>query len=245
MRHRPLRAVPLRPRGAERRAPAALLAVGLLALAAACTTPTAPPPAPPAETYHVGPPDQLQISVLPEPAIEREVTVRPDGMISVQLIGDVQAAGRTPQEIADEIAERISRYKRDASVTVSVVQSRSEQVTVLGEVQRPSTFPLERDMRIAEALGRVAGPTIFAAKGRIRVIRHSGDETRVFKVDLDDISKGDLRTNLMLQGGDLVMVPPTVSTSIGNAIRVIFYPLQQVLGLGGSTATRVFTGGAY
>lgn len=221
----------------------ALAAAALLALAAGCTTPTAPPPAPPAGTYHVGPPDQLTISVLPEPEIQRTVTVRPDGKVSIDLIGDVQAAGRTTQEIAREIEQRISRYKRDATVNVSVAASRSTQITVLGEVNRPSTFPLERETRVVEALGQVSGPTIFAAKGRIRVIRYTEGETQVFKVDLDDIGEGDLSTNILLQGGDIVMVPPTVSTSIGNAIRVIFYPLQQVLGLGGGTATRVYTGG--
>lgn len=231
---------------ARRRAPFPLLALAgsLLALGIGCATAgTAPPPSPAAETYRVGPPDQLTVTVLPEPVIERNVTVRPDGKFSLDLIGDVQAAGRTTLEIAREIEERIARFKRDATVNVALAQSLSTQVTVLGEVFSPRTFPLERETRVIEALGRVGGPTIFAAKSRIRVIRFIEGETRVMEVDLDDISEGDLSTNLTLQGGDLVMVPPSVSTSIGNAIRVIFYPLQQILGLGAGPATRVVVGG--
>lgn len=219
------------------------LAAALLALGAGCATPAAPPPAPSAKTYQVGPPDQLTITILPEPVIERTVTVRPDGRFSMDLIGDVQAAGRSTQEIAEEIEERVSQFKRDASVNVALAQSRSTQVTVLGEVGNPQTFPLERDTRVVEALGRVGGPTIFAEKDDIRVIRFTEGNTRILNVDLDAIAQGDLSTNLMLQGGDLVMVPPSASTTIGNALRVIFYPLQQVLGLGSGTATRVYTGG--
>lgn len=230
--------------GRRSAAPLALaLAAALLALGAGCATPTAPPPAPAAETYQVGPPDQLTVTILPEPLIERTVTVRPDGKFSIDLIGDVQAAGRSTQEIAEEIEERISRFKRDASVNVALAESRSTQITVLGEVGRPRTFPLERETRVVEALGQVGGPTIFAEKDDIRVIRFAEGDTQILNVDLDAIAQGDLSTNVMLRGGDLVMVPPSASTTIGNALRVIFYPLQQVLGLGSSTATRVYTGG--
>ena len=134
-----------------------LLALLVAPLAVACTTPGVAPPMASSQPYTVGPPDELRVSVLPEPEIQREVIVRPDGMISVDLIGDIPAAGRTTSEIAADIEKRIARYKRDARVTVALKASLSSQVTVLGEVVRPMTFPLARETRISEALGMVGG----------------------------------------------------------------------------------------
>jgi len=236
------------PRCARRTARPALGALGALALALAlgCASQPSPPPVPDAESleYRLGPPDQLTLTVFPEPVIERQLVVRPDGMITVDLIGDVRAGGRTPEAVAREIEERIARYKRDPEVTVSVQASRSTQITVLGEVGRPATFPLERRTRVAEAIGRVGGPTVFAAESRIRLIRFDGETTHVFLVDLEAIQEGDLATNLTLQEGDLVVVPPTRWATVGKALQVALFPFQQLFGFGASVTTRVFTGGA-
>ena len=94
-----------------------------------------------------------EISPVWRPIIERQVTVRPDGMISVDLIGDLPATGRTVMEIARDIEQRVSRFKRDAVATVSVVLAQSATVTVFGEVQAQGNFPLQRDTRVAEAIG--------------------------------------------------------------------------------------------
>ena len=120
----------------------------------ACATSEGPPPPPVSQPYRIGPPDQLHVTILPEPLIERTVVVRPDGMISIDLVGDIPAAGRTAQEVADDIQLRISRFKRDASVTVALSESLSTEITVLGEVTRPSTFPLSRETHLIEALGQ-------------------------------------------------------------------------------------------
>jgi polysaccharide export outer membrane protein len=164
----------------------------------------------------IGPPDQLTVTILPEPIIERSVLVRPDGMISIDLIGDVPAAGRTPEEIAADIENRISRFKRNARVTVALEESLSAQVTVLGEVIRPVTFPLERETRVVEALGMVGGPTIFAAKSRIKVIRFQEGKSRIYRVNLNALEDGDLGTNILLQGGDLIVVLPPCPPSSGT-----------------------------
>ncbi len=205
-------------------------------------------PAPPASqqvgTYRLGSPDQLHVTILPEPAIERTLFVRPDGKISVDLIGDVQAAGRTTEEVAREIEQRIARYKRDARATVGVIFARSTEITVLGEVSSPTTLTVERETRIIEAIGRVGGATRFAAKSRVRVVRFDGNETQVFSVNLGAIERGDLRTNMLLAGGDLVVVPPTAFASVGYAVSAFFFPFRELLGFGGSVATTVVTGGA-
>lgn len=227
--------------GAAARALPLLLALALLG---ACAGTGANPPAPEAVQYKVGPPDQLQITVLPEPVIERTAVVRPDGMISVELIGDVPAAGRTVTEIAEDIEERISRFKRDADVTVSLQASLSTEITVLGEVNRPSTFPLSRETRIVEAIGLVGGTKVFAAKSRVRVIRSAGASTEVYKVSLNAIEDGDLSQNMLLRAGDIVVVPPTVMASIGYRLSELFFPFSQILGFGGGVTTTVMTGGA-
>jgi len=218
---------------------ALLLAGGL----GACTGTTGAPPGPQSLSYRVGPPDQLRITILPEPVIEREAIVRPDGMISVDLIGDVAAAGRTTEEIASDIQTRIGRFKRDARVTVALFAALSSEITVLGEVGRPSTFPLSRQTRIVEALGTVGGATTFAAKSRIRLIRTAEGNTVVYTVNLSQIEKGDLGTNYMLQGGDLVYVPPGVMATIGYALQAALFPFHQLFGFGSNVATTVITGG--
>jgi polysaccharide export outer membrane protein len=221
---------------------AALLA--LLVAAAGCASQAVAPPVPkPSGAYRVGPPDELLVIVLPEPQISRQTVVRPDGMISVDLVGDVQAAGRTVEEIAAEIRKRIASYIRGPQVTVSLVASRSRTVTILGEVLRPATVPLSKETRVAEALGLVSGPTLLAAKSRIKVVRSDGATTNVYRVNLDAIEDGDLGTNLMLAGGDVIVVPPTVSASIGYFIRGLFFPLQMLLGVGGPATRTVITGG--
>jgi polysaccharide export outer membrane protein len=192
----------------------------------------------------VGPPDQLQINILPEPSIERQVVVRPDGMISVDLVGDIPAAGRTTEEIGQDVERRIGRYKRDARVTVSLVQSLSTEITVLGEVQRPFTFPLDRETRLIEAIGRVGGAKNFADKNDVRVIRFEDGQTRVYKVDLKAIEKGDLSSNILVRGGDIIYVPPTTLASIGYTLQMVLWPFQQLFGMGGSVSTTVVTGGA-
>jgi polysaccharide export outer membrane protein len=228
----------------HRTALVSLVALALASLAGCASTPTpAPPPSRAERPYLVGPPDDLLITIRPEPAIVRPVVVQPDGKISVDMVGEVQAGGRTTTEIANEIAKRISPYIRSPQVTVSLVASKSIAITILGHVQRPATFPLQRDMRVSEALGLVAGPTEYGATSRIRLVRQSAGKPQIFKVNLDAIRGGDLSTNVSLEAGDIVYVPPTVSASIGFALRGFFFPLQQVFGLGAQGARIAVTGG--
>jgi polysaccharide export outer membrane protein len=215
------------------------LATALLALPAllACaSTPTPPPMRESRAAYVVGAPDQLHVSILPDPAIERDVTVRPDGMISVDLIGDVPAAGRTVSEIGTDIEGRIGRFKRGATVTVSLVTAHSTAITVLGEVRTPQTFALLKESRVAEAIGHVGGPVFTASTSRVRVVRSGGGETVVYRVNLDAIQKGDLRTNIVLAQGDIVYVPPTFWARIGYVVQAILFPLNPLLGVGTTVA---------
>lgn len=211
---------------------ATVLCLGLLILSSiGCFTPnpSPPPTAPPIEGYVVGAPDLLFVHIMPEPEINREVRVRPDGMISIDLIGDVQAAGRTPFEISQAIQQEIRRFKRDAVVNVVVVDSPSQFVTIFGEVARPGIFPLDTETRVSEAIGRVGGTRAFASLNNVRVIRTNGVATEVIEVRLGDIQKGDLSTNLVVREGDLIVVPPTALARVGYVIQMLFFPFQPVV----------------
>lgn len=219
-------------RSPRSRSKALALCLVLFVGSAACISPdpTPPPMAPPVQGYIVGAPDTLLVTILPEPEISREVRVRPDGMISIDLIGDVQAAGRTPFQIAQMIQQEIGRYKRDAAVNVSVLNSPSQFVTIYGEVARPGTFELATETRVTEAIGRVGGTRPFASLNNVRVIRTNGSNTEVIAVHLGDIKKGDLSTNFVIQEGDLVVVPPTWLARVGYVMQMIFFPFQPVVG---------------
>ncbi len=220
----------------------AAAALGLLLVG--CASPQVnPPPAPVTLPYRVGPPDQLLITILPDPAIDRQATVRPDGMISIDLVGDVPAAGRTTEEIAGDIQTRISRFKRDAAVNVSLASSLSTEITVIGEI-RSATFPLQRETRLIEAVGIVGGTRPLSDLDDVRIIRVEDGVVKVLTANIAAIQRGDLSTNHVLRGGDIVYVPPTVGGKIGYWIQGVFFPLQQVLGLGARAGGAVMTGGA-
>jgi polysaccharide export outer membrane protein len=206
---------------------------GLLLAAPGCASyePMPPPPPPGFAVYRVGAPDQLSVTILPDPPIERTVVVRPDGMISLDLIGDVPAGGRTVDEIAADVEQRIGRFKRDANVSIALVSAQSTGVTVFGEVRGPSSFPLVKETRIAEAIGQVGGETIFAQSKKVKVIRTDAGETAVYVVNLNAIRAGDLTTNIMLRSGDIVYVPPTVFAKIGYALNALLLPFQPLFGI--------------
>lgn len=206
-----------------------------LAVWLGCTTVAPPPERAATSSYVVGAPDELHVTILPDPAIERDVTVRPDGMISIDLIGDVPAAGRSVGEIASDIEQRISRFKRGAAVTVSLTTANSQAISVLGEVHAPQSFTLLKQTRVSEAIARVGGP-VFTGSDSIRVIRSGSGETVVFDVDLDAIQGGDLRTNIVLAEGDIVYVPPTFWARIGYVVQAILFPFNPLLGLGTTVA---------
>ena len=214
------------------------------ALAIACASP--PPTPQPGSVYPdylVGAPDVLSITILPEPTIVETAVVRPDGKITIQLIGDVQAGGRSPREIGVEIEERIARFKRGARATVAVTSAASSAVTVLGEVVRAGTFPMLKQTRVTEALGHAGGPTHFGNVDEIQIVRGEGSSAQVIMVDLVAIRDGDLSTNVQVQAGDIVYVPPTVLAKIGYAFQAVLFPFQPLLGVANSAAGYAVAGG--
>ncbi len=184
------------PRPAEAAKPAAEPAKESLAEAA----PAAVDP----KTYIIGAEDILLIRVWREPEHSGLVTVRPDGKITLPLIGDIQAAGLTPDKLDAAVTEALSKYINNPDVIVSVQAVRSKRYYVTGEVNRPGAFPLVTPLRVLEALTLAGGFRDFANKKNITILR--GNQR--FKFNYNDVVKGkNLAQNILLENGDYIIVP--------------------------------------
>lgn len=158
--------------------------------------------------YRIGPEDVLHISVWKDEDLDRKVLVRPDGGISFPLVGDIQVSGRTPLEVQDEIRSRLARYVPDAEVTVSVEKISGYTIFVLGEVNEPGQHTLGRYVDVVQALTLAGGTTPYASESKIRVLRRQDGREVVFSVNFSDIKRGrKLQQNIILQSGDVVVVP--------------------------------------
>ncbi|ASJ76426.1 hypothetical protein IMCC3135_31895 [Granulosicoccus antarcticus IMCC3135] len=158
--------------------------------------------------YRIGPEDVLHISVWKEEDLDRKVLVRPDGGISFPLAGDIQVSGRTPLEVQDEIRSRLQRYVPDAEVTVSVDKISGYTVFVLGEVEAPGQFTLGRYVDVVQALTLAGGFTPYASNRNIQILRRQDGREVTYQFDFRSISRGrDLDQNIILQSGDVVLVP--------------------------------------
>jgi polysaccharide export outer membrane protein len=213
-----------------------LLAVVVCVGAAGCMTSAGNPGVPSlAAEYRIAPPDVLEITVRPEPEIERELTVRPDGRISFDLIGDVDVRGRTVEEVREEIARRLKEFIVQPDVTVVLAKSESRTYYVFGEVARPGAYALIGEVTALGALGASGGPTRFAAQDDARLVRPAPEGQLVYGVRFEAITQlGMGQTNYILQPGDVIYVPPNGFAKVGYALGVVFFPLQQILGLGGT-----------
>lgn len=168
----------------------------------------APPPASqvPA-TYVIGSGDMLYVSVWKEPDLTNTLPVRPDGMISLPLLGDVKAAGLTPTQLGDSIAEKLKKYVTEPHVTVVVTQMNSQRIYVMGEVLHTGPMNLFPDMTVLQALA-AAGFTQFANTKGIYVLRTEHGAQRKIPVNYKKLVKGEgMDQNLWLKPGDTIVVP--------------------------------------
>ncbi len=164
------------------------------------------------ESFQIGVDDTLQISVWRNPELSVSVPVRPDGKISVPLIGDVQAGGLTPQELSQNIRQKLSAFVREPIVTVIVTSVRSAEflnrVRLTGAVRAPRSLPHRRGMTVLDAVLEVGGVNDFAAPNRTKLYRKVGGKVEVYDIKLGDIlTEGELGTNALLQPGDVLVVP--------------------------------------
>lgn len=158
--------------------------------------------------YRVGPEDVLDISVWKEEGLRKEVLVRPDGGISFPLVGELQAAGKTADEIRAEVTARLGSKINDPVVSVSVLKVAGNKIYVIGRVARPGEYVAGRYIDVLQALTMAGGLTPFAAEDDIRILRKRAGRDEVFEFEYSDVRKGrKLEQNIILQGGDVVVVP--------------------------------------
>jgi polysaccharide export outer membrane protein len=156
--------------------------------------------------YRLGPGDKLRIEVYKDPQLSQSVQVRPDGKITLPLIGDMDATGRTPIELRDTIAKSLKEYVTNPTVTVIVVEATVATAYVMGEVNHPGAVILQSPLTIMQALAVAGGLKDFADAKNIRVLRKvpAGVETITF--NYKDAMKSS-RAPIYLRAGDTVVVP--------------------------------------
>lgn len=188
---------------------AALIALGCESVSEA---PMPVDPSTVATDYRIGVDDRVQVTVWRNPELSIAAPVRPDGKITVPLIGDVEAGGRTPSEVAESIKKQLSTYVREPNVAVIITELRSHEflsrVRVTGAVRTPKSFPYRQGMTVLDAVLEAGGVNDFASPNRSKLYRKNKDKMDVFEIELGDIlTKGRLETNLPLRPGDVLTVP--------------------------------------
>lgn len=188
----------------------------LAALAAACGPPHGPynyasEPDPRKGEFVLGPSDGLKITVWRNPELSTEAIVRPDGTVSMPLVGDLQAAGRTTSQLKEEIVKRLHAYIKDeaASVTVAVTAINSYRFVVSGSVERPGVYTANHYVTVAEAMALAGGPNKFADAGGMVIIRaNSEGSVRRIPIDYQGVISGTRpNENLAVITGDTIYVP--------------------------------------
>ncbi len=164
------------------------------------------------EVYKIGAGDNLSVSVWKNPELSGSVPVRPDGKISVPLIGDIQAEGMEPQALASAITSKLENYVRSPQVTVVVTNAVSTEflhrVRVTGAIQKPASLPFQKGMTVMDVVLVSGGLTPFASANDARLYRNTEEGPKVYGIKLKDIlEKGKIETNYPLQPGDIVTIP--------------------------------------
>ena len=158
-------------------------------------------------SYVIGADDTLLVSVWKEPDLTNSLPVRADGMISMPLLNDVQAAGLTPMQLAASITEKLKKFIADPHVTVVVTAMNSQKIYVTGEVTHGGSMPLTPGMTVLQALAS-SGFTQFANTGKIYVLRHENGSEKKYPVNYKKLLKGEASAqNILLKPGDTIVVP--------------------------------------
>jgi polysaccharide export outer membrane protein len=139
--------------------------------------------------YKLGPDDKIQIFVWKEPELTTSVVVRPDGKVSVNMIGEMPAAGKTAAELQGEIAQKLKEYITDPAVTVSVLEVNSPKVSVLGEVKKPGVYPIKNHATLLDALASAEGFTEYAKKDKVIVMRSAATGEKRLPVNVEELIK--------------------------------------------------------
>ncbi|WP_235907737.1 XrtA/PEP-CTERM system exopolysaccharide export protein [Siccirubricoccus phaeus] len=208
--------------------PAGLAMLALLLGLGACAAPPAGGPgaagaaqagtgqsgttATPAPDYVIGPGDNLSIFVYRSPELSAELPVRPDGRLSLPLVPDIEAAGRTPSQLAKVIEEKLKEYVREPNVTVMVrsfIGPTSRQIRIIGEAAQPKAIPYREGMSVLDVLIEVGGLTRYAAGNRAEIVRRGPDgQAQNIRLRLSDLLRdGDISQDMPMRPGDTLVIP--------------------------------------
>jgi polysaccharide biosynthesis/export protein len=203
--------------------PSELLLLGWLVLSPliiSCASAPAPAPTPtpaatktPDNNYIIGPGDTLEVFVWRNADLTATVPVRPDGKISTPLVEDMVAVGKTPPQLARDMEKVLSEYVREPKVNIIVKTaiSESSQVKVVGQVTHPQALPYHEGLRVLDAILAVGGLTQFASGNRARIVRmENGKETTIHVKVADLVNSGDVKQNVLLKPGDVLVVPQSI-----------------------------------
>jgi polysaccharide export outer membrane protein len=193
-----------------------VLAAGLVAVVAGCGGGQSLPPATavsydPSPDYFIGPLDNLSIFVWRNPELSQTVPVRPDGRISIPLVQDLVATGKTPTQLGRDIEEQLKKFVQDPIVTVIVTAFNgpySRQVRVVGEAAHPQAIPYRDNMTLLDVMIESGGLTLYASGNRSTIVRTVGDKETAFRVRISDLIKdGDVSANVQMLPGDVLIIP--------------------------------------
>jgi polysaccharide export outer membrane protein len=198
----------------------AFLALATVAAVSACSSLSDAPPAPVGtnaaldeqSAYLIGPTDQLNVFVWHQPDLSSQTIVRPDGKISVPLVNDIQAAGKTPSQLSQDITVALREYIQDPKVTVTVsgfVGQFDRQIRVVGQAAKPQAIPFRRNMSVLDVMIQVGGLTEYAAGNRAVLVRtNPNGDKKNYRLRLADLLEdGDTAANVYVMPGDVIIIP--------------------------------------
>ncbi len=221
-------------------------------LCLACAGRTAPPNVaqsevplrvPVAETFTFGPGDSLRISVWRHDDLGMDVTIAPDGAITYPLVGRIQVAGLTYEQLRARLQAAVAEYYVDAQVSVNIAQVTNQEVIVIGEVKQPMVLQITKELSILEALARAGGIHPDARTRNVLLVRGGMERPALYTVDVDAIyGRGDFSQMVYLQRGDILYVPAKTITDVERFFRRV----QGILGpaVSGSAVYRNAVSGA-
>jgi polysaccharide biosynthesis/export protein len=174
---------------------------------AAADSPTKAGVAPP-DAYELKPGDVLEISVWKESDLQRDALIRPDGSFTFPLAGEIDARGKTVEDVHKNLVDRLQKFVPTPVVTVAVKSIAGNRVYVVGKVNRAGDFPLVNPIDVMQAISLAGGTTPYAAVNDIVILRRQNGRQQAFSFHYSDVSRGrNLSQNIQLQGGDTVVVP--------------------------------------
>lgn len=165
------------------------------------------------EDYTIGPLDALTVFVWRNPELGAQVQVRPDGRITLPLISDMVAVGKTPTKLSDDIRDALSTYIKDPIVSVIINNfsgTFAQQIRIVGAAERPAAVAYRSDMTLLDAMISVGGLSQFAAGNKAKLVRHdpATNTQQEFRLRIDSLLKrGDIKANVKLQPGDVIIIP--------------------------------------